>query len=523
MGARDVLRGPVGRMSIRQRPRLWPPNALLLAVLLLAPAHAWWWLLLAALPGHLAAELQAGVPTTMVLGWYASNCSEALIGASLLRTFVRRRAAPRFAARTGVLAAACGGRRTAAFIFHRRGPGAPHRLGNERLLAARRHAAFLQRARGIGHGAADPRLGGLARSRRPADARPRYAEAAALFAGLLTVCLLVFDSPRDAARTSAAVFYAPLPFLLWAAVRFGVTGVATALPVMSVAIIWGTVHGMGPFTAGAPQENALEMQFFLIAASVPLLLLAVALAESARTERESRTQLTHLSRVAMLGELSGGIAHELNQPLTAILSNAQAAQHFLANKPAETAILSEILQDIVLADQRAGDVIQRLRAMFKRGETCTEALDANRLVRDVMTLAHGDLTTRGIEVALRLAPTLPEVRGDRIQLQQLLLNLIVNAADAMSACAPGNRLLTVHTLATAGKVHINVIDRGPGFTVAPDVLFEAFYTTKPQGLGLGLSISKSIVSAHGGRLRAVTRKGGGAAFLVQLPALPRSH
>jgi len=502
---------------------LWPPNALLLAVLLLAPAHAWWWLLLAALPGHLAAELQAGVPTTMVLGWYASNCSEALIGASLLRAFVR--GVPRLDSlrETGLLllAAVAAAPLLSSFI-----DAALVRLigwgtsGYWQLVGTRLFSNVLAELVMVPLILAWAAwLAAGARRMRGA----RYAEAAALFAGLLAVCLLVFDSPRDAARTSAAVFYAPLPFLLWAAVRFGVTGVATALPVMSVAIIWGTVHGVGPFTAGAPQENALEMQFFLIAASVPLLLLAVALAESARTERESRTQLTHLSRVAMLGELSGGIAHELNQPLTAILSNAQAAQHFLADKPAETAILSEILQDIILADQRAGDVIQRLRAMFKRGETCTEALDANRLVRDVMTLAYGDLTTRGVEVTLRLAPSLPEVRGDRIQLQQVLLNLIVNAADAMSACAPGNRPLTVHTLATAGKVHINVIDRGPGFTVAPDVLFEAFYTTKPQGLGLGLSISKSIVSAHGGRLRAVTRKGGGAAFLVQLPALPRSH
>jgi len=232
-------------------------------------------------------------------------------------------------------------------------------------------------------------------------------------------------------------------------------------------------------------------------------------------------QLAHFDRVAGLGQLASSLAHELNQPLTAILSNAQAAQHFLANKPAEPAMLSEILQDIILADQRAGDVIQRLRAMFKRGETRTEALDANRLVRDVMSLAHGDLTTRGIEVVLRLAPTLPEVRADRIQLQQVILNLVVNAADAMAACAPQDRLLTVQTLATKGKVHINVIDRGPGFTVSQDVLFEAFYTTKPQGLGLGLSISKSIVTAHGGRLRAVARKGGGAAFLVSLPALPR--
>src|SRR5262249_60939355 len=122
-------------------------------------------------------------------------------------------------------------------------------------------------------------------------------------------------------------------------------------------------------------------------------------------------RLPHLSRVAMLGEPSGGIAHALNQPLTAILSNAQPAQHFLANKTAEPEVLAEILHDIILADQRAGDVIARLRALFKRGETRFERLEPNRLVEDALALTHGDLTMRGGELVLRLAPRLPQVPG----------------------------------------------------------------------------------------------------------------
>src|SRR5204863_7474261 len=125
----------------------------------------------------------------------------------------------------------------------------------------------------------------------------------------------------------------------------------------------------------------------------------------------------HLSRVATLGELSGGIAHELNQPLTAILSNAQAARQFLRNKNADPEMLGEILQDIILADQRAGQVIDRLRAMFKRGETHFEALNLNSLVHEVLTLAHGDLTTRGVEVRVEAAEPLPMVQGDRVQLE----------------------------------------------------------------------------------------------------------
>ena len=158
----------------------------------------------------------------------------------------------------------------------------------------------------------------------------RRIELATLFLGLLAVCLLAFDLPLFGATLAPALWYAPLPFLLWAAVRFGVIGTTNALALLVVATIWGAVRGLGPFTGGTPQDTARDLQLFLIAASVPLLLLAVALEERLRAERETheqRLQLTHLSRVAMLGEMSGGLAHELNQPLTAILSNAQAAQH----------------------------------------------------------------------------------------------------------------------------------------------------------------------------------------------------
>jgi signal transduction histidine kinase len=357
----------------------------------------------------------------------------------------------------------------------------------------------------------------------PRMSAARLAEVGLLIGGLFVACLIVFVALPGSAHISPAVFYAPLPFLLWAAVRFGPLGIASSLPVLTVATIWGAVHGLGPFTAGTPSANVLEMQLFLIAASVPLILFAVALDERIHLEHESRAQLTHLSRVATLGELSGGIAHELNQPLTAILSNAQAARHFLGDKPGDRAMLAEILEDIITADQRAGHVIERLRAMFKRGETQFERVDLNALVREVGTLTRGDLTTRGVEVTLRLASHLPEVQGDRVQLEQVLLNLMMNAAESMALCPQKDRVITVHTLATASKVHLNVVDRGPGFSVPATKLFEAFYTTKPKGLGLGLSISRTIITAHGGRLWASTRRGGGASFLITLPALRRAE
>ena len=263
------------------------------------------------------------------------------------------------------------------------------------------------------------------------------------------------------------------------------------------------------------------MQLFLIAVSVPLLLLAVVLEERARAAREAheqRLQLAHLSRVAMLGEMSGGLAHELNQPLTAILSNAQAAQHFIANnKTIDPEELSDILRDIIAADLRAGEVIRRLRALFKRGDTHMQRLDANEVVREVFALAHGDLATRGVETAVRLSIELPVIEGDRIQLQQVMLNLILNAAEAMAATESGQRRLTVRTTATPKHVYLTFADSGPGFAAErKEKLFEPFYTTKPQGLGLGLSISRSIVQAHKGRLLCRSMLGRGAAFSIVL-------
>ena len=505
---------------------LWPPNALLMAALLLMPVRTWWWLLAAALPAHLLAELQSGVPFAMVLGWFASNCSEALIGASLVRAFVPAPVRLDTLRNAGILLMGCG-------------------------IAAPLLSSFLDAAvvKLIGFG--DGEYWTLVRTRFSsnvlaaitivplvlawADFRferlrviplARRVEIAALFLALLAVSLLAFDLPLFGESPTPALWYAPLPFLLWAAVRLGTIGTTSALALLVVATIWGAVHGLGPFTGGSAQDTARDLQLFLIAASVPLLLVAVALEERSRVEREAheqRLQLTHLSRVAMLGEMSGGLAHELNQPLTAILSNAQAAQALIANKAMDEAELLDILRDIVSAEQRAGEVILRLRALFKRGETHFQRLDVNEVVGEVMSLAHGDLATRSIEATLQLAPTLPPIQGDRIQLQQVLLNLVMNASEAMAGNVSGERKLTVRTIGAGGKVHISVIDRGPGFPAdMHEKLFEPYFTTKPQGLGLGLSISRSIISAHHGKLWGVGTPKRGASFHISLPRSPDS-
>jgi signal transduction histidine kinase len=502
---------------------LWPPNAMLLAALLLMPMRTWWWLLAAALPAHLLAELQSGVPLAMVLGWYVSNCSEALIGAGLVRAFVPAPVRLDSLRNAGVLLFGCGiaAPLLSSFID----------AGLVKLIGFGEGEYWtLVRMRFSSNVLAEITIVPLVLAWagwRPTALRSvrlaRRVEVSALFLGLFAVSLLAFDLPLFGESLAPAMWYAPLPFLLWAAVRLGTIGTTSALGVLVVTTIWGAVHGMGPFTGGAPQDTALDLQLFLTAASLPLLLLAVALEERSRVEREAheqRLQLTHLSRVAMLGEMSGGLAHELNQPLTAILANAQAAQHFIARDAIDPEELSQILADIIAADQRAGEVIRRLRALFKRGETQLERLDPNELVREALSLARGDLTTRGIEPVTKLARGLPAIHGDRVQLQQVMLNLVLNAAEAMAGGTQEPRRLTVRSSMDAGHVHLSFSDAGPGFAAElAETLFEPFYTTKPQGLGLGLSISRSIIRAHGGRLWGTLNPERGARFHVLLPAM----
>lgn len=236
-----------------------------------------------------------------------------------------------------------------------------------------------------------------------------------------------------------------------------------------------------------------------------------------QTQRE---ELMHLTRVSILGQLSGALAHELNQPLAAILSNAQAAQRFLKQNGSEdNDEFVEILKDIADADKRAGAVIQRLRLLLKKGETKYQSLDLNEVVNDVLRLTHSDLLTQNVNVTTRLEKTLPKINGDLVQLQQVMLNLILNACEAMTLNSASDRALTVRTeLNNNNQVRLAIEDTGPG--IDPNLLdriFEPFVTTKQQGLGLGLSISRSILSAHNGSLLARNNINQGATFLMVLP------
>jgi PAS domain S-box-containing protein len=233
-----------------------------------------------------------------------------------------------------------------------------------------------------------------------------------------------------------------------------------------------------------------------------------------------RVEIEHLMRVSVLGELSGSIAHEINQPLTAILSNAQAALHLLAQESPDLAEVRDALQDIVHEDNRAGEVIHRLRSLLKKGERKTEYVNINDLVRSTVSLLHSELIGRDISLRLDLDHDPFFTRGDSVQLQQVLLNLVMNAMDAMASTPMAQRSILISTRgAKTGMVDVLVKDRGHGIRPKENGrLFEPFYTTKAHGLGLGLALCSTIIEAHQGKLTLVNGEDGGAVAGLSLPA-----
>ena len=233
-----------------------------------------------------------------------------------------------------------------------------------------------------------------------------------------------------------------------------------------------------------------------------------------------RNEMAHLSRISTLGELSGSIAHELNLPLSSILSNAQAAQRILANGETDRAEIREILNEIVSEDRRAGEVIRRLRQWLKKGEVQRHSLRINKVVQDVLKLIRSDLVYQNVIVDTELARHLPVVTGDPVQLQQVLVNLVVNACDAMTDRDRSERRLLIRTRIENGSsaVIVSVTDRGSSIPEEKkEQIFEPFFTTKAKGMGLGLSVCRTIITAHRGKLWATNNPDRGATFYFSLP------
>ena len=234
---------------------------------------------------------------------------------------------------------------------------------------------------------------------------------------------------------------------------------------------------------------------------------------------KDRAALTHLTRVSVMGQLSASIAHQLNQPLSAILGNAAAARKMLDKERLDLAELRDICDDIITEDNRAAEIIRRLGALYRRGEVKLAPLDLNELVRETLDLVRTELVTRHVMAVTDLAPSLPAIDGGRVPLQQVLLNLILNAVDAMGAIEPMERKVTVRTELDGGNIRLCVVDKGTG--VAPEDLknvFNPFWSTKAGGMGVGLAICQSIVSAHRGVLTVTNNPDRGATFCATWPA-----
>ena len=243
------------------------------------------------------------------------------------------------------------------------------------------------------------------------------------------------------------------------------------------------------------------------------------LMQASEALREAQAELAHVNRVTTMGELAASISHEVMQPITAALTNAQAALRWLARQPPNVEEARQALGRSVNEGNRATDVIGRIRALIKKAPPRQDGLEINEAILEVIALTHGEVVKNGVSVQTQLAEDLPRIQGDRVQLQQVLLNLILNALEAMSGVSEGARELLIGTGQEAsGGVLVAVQDSGAGLNPeSVDRLFDAFYTTKPSGMGMGLSICRSIVDAHGGQIWASRTAGPGATVQFTLP------
>ena len=244
-------------------------------------------------------------------------------------------------------------------------------------------------------------------------------------------------------------------------------------------------------------------------------------AERSRAEhalREAQGELAHVGRVMIMGELTASIAHEINQPLAAVVANANACFRWLANSTPNLDEARDAISRIVRDGNRASDVIRRIRALVQKGDTEKTLLDINEVIQEVVSLTHSEIQKSGVVLKMNLAASLPRVSGDRIQLQQVILNLVMNGIEAMNTVTDRPREMMIRSSAhESDKVLVAVQDSGVGIDSQNlDKIFDSFYTTKSQGMGMGLAISRSIVENHGGRLWAVPNDGPGATFQFTL-------
>jgi PAS domain S-box-containing protein len=619
----------------------WIPDSVLLAALLKARPRHWWVFILATLPIRLSITLPMGFPLWFLLTTFVIDSVRGVVAALILRRYLANpirfgsmRDFAVFAVGVAIIVSAVFGFAGAAALSMRGYPYWPSWLY---WFLGETTAQFVV-APFILYWVFDPPWLHI-----QFDSK-RAMEAGALGLGLVVAMYAAANTPLGSDYYSATSFYAPAPFLLWAAIRFGMPGATGAIGLMAIFFVAAAIDGHGPFVGQAPRDIAFALQNFLLLRAITILVVAVAIEQRWRMEQalreseerfrriaesapvllwmsgpdklpsffnkgwleftgrkleeelgtgvaagihpddlmhcgenyhrsfeartpfeteyrlrrhdgeyrwmldigvprytpdgefagfigsaiditdrkrseEMRQALAHTQRLAVMGELTAAIAHEVRQPMSAILLDAQTAEKLATNENLSPGFMREIASGIRINAARVDTVMSRILGYLRKQDPQPKPLDVNAVVHGVLQLVAGDAMRRSVQLRPELGRNLPPVLADRTQLEQVLLNLVVNGMEAMDSIAETARQITVRTAACGnGNVEVTVTDCGTG--IAPDklpLLFDSFFTTRKQGMGLGLSIAKSIVVAHHGRIWAENNRSSGATFHFTLP------
>jgi signal transduction histidine kinase len=501
----------------------WFPDTVLLCALLLSPPGRWWLFILAPIPIRIFVAVPTDISPWFLLATYVIDSAKGLATATLLRRSLRNPVRLETVQDFVVycLYAVLLIPALAAFA----GAGVRYHLDHHYWLAWEQWFMGNALAQIVITPAVLYWVFGASRILRPPSWR-RALEAVLLAVGLVGAGYLSLNSDSNRLGFLETRFYAPVPFLFWAALRFGFAGVSGAVVLLSFLAVQAALAGRGVFSGRSPADTAQALQHFLLLRAGPLYLVAVLIEQTKRAEaeaQEQRMELAHMARVSTMGQLATALAHELNQPLGAMLRNAEAAEMILHQTPPDLGEVRAILSDIRQDDQRASAVIDRMRSLLKRHNLEFEAVAVKELLDQVTLLVRAELAARRVTLQVLVPPGLPPVRGDRIHLQQVLINLLVNGADAMKDLPPEQRRLVVQVrLIDDNTVETAVIDNGPGLPPGKMThLFQPFYTTKSEGMGMGLVISRTIVESHGGRIWAENNADEGATFRFTAKVAPK--
>ena len=621
----------------------WFPDLVLLCALLLNPPRRWWWFVLAPLPIRFLVAVPPDVPLWFLWTTYLIDSAKGILTAAVLRRFLRNPARLEtvrefamyclFAVLLIPAASALAGAAARRSLGHEYWPAWEQWFMGNALTQLVVTPAILYWVFGLSR-------------RQELPSRKECLEVGLVAAGLILTGYIAFNTESVRIGLSETRFYAPVPFLFWAAIRFGMFGASGGTIIVACFAVQAALSGRGLFAGQSPADTALALQNFLLLRAAPLYLVAILIEQKTGVERSlresearfrhmadtapvmiwmsgpdklcnffnkgwldftgrtpehelgdgwaagvhpddlegclnsyvesfdsrraftieyrlrrhdgeyrwisdygvprydsrenflgyigycidsternqtatdvqrQRVELAHASRVSTMGQLASALAHELSQPLGAILRNAEAGELILRHQPPDYEEVRAILADIRQDDRRAGSVIDRMRSLLQRRDLKFEPLPVNQLLDQVAVLVRAEMSARRVTLQLDLPPDLPLVQGDRVHLQQVVLNLLVNGADAMNDSSIARRLVVQARPSTNGTVEVAVRDSGHGISAEKlPHIFEPFFTTKSNGMGMGLAISKTIVEAHGGRIWAENNAEGGATFRFTL-------